>query len=160
LIDLLSSKSLRASTVCFSLFPVALLRKISHSFQYLLAFSVFCGFRHFGFLSLFPTLSFSRLASFVFCVSQVTPVIFSSSENSPDSLSVSCQGYQSSSTTRLVFHWSTHGGPGPPGQSLPATLRMLGVRTQAQQGWCFSWRLGKFRGTPFIASQLRYACWA
>ncbi|HTK18729.1 MAG TPA: hypothetical protein VL442_04430, partial [Mucilaginibacter sp.] len=62
--------------------------KIPHSFQYLLAFSVFCGFRHFGFLSLFPTPSFSGLASFVFCVSQLTFVLFNSSEDSPDSLSV------------------------------------------------------------------------
>jgi hypothetical protein len=34
----------------------------------------------------------------------------------------------------------------------------VGVRTQAQQGWCFIGRLRRYRGTLFTASQLRYAC--
>jgi hypothetical protein len=38
--------------------------------------------------------------------------------------------------------------------------RRDGVRIQAQQGWCFIGRLGRRRGAPFTASQLRYACWA
>ena len=41
-----------------------------------------------------------------------------------------------------------------------ARIHGNGVRIQAQQGWCFNWRLPRCRDTWFKASQLHYASWA
>src|SRR5437867_8202593 len=41
-----------------------------------------------------------------------------------------------------------------------ARIHGTGVRTQAQQGWCFIGRLPGGRNLRFIVSQLPYACWA
>ena len=56
-------------------------------------------------------------------------------------------------------------GRRPPQSNCPlSTVRRpdsrVGVRIQAQQGWCFKERLGQRRDVGFTASHLRYACWA